>query len=163
MQRQPILVFAPLLALVACGGSPLAGPAGPGSAPEESASSVSSDAAAISADLIDVYDDVRVAGLEDRRFNHQTYWRAVAPYLGGNVISNRAGESVEGREIRDLTFGSGPTTVVLWSQTHGNESTASMALADITRFFHERGDRRGRSRICRGWRCCSRTPDARSV
>ena len=93
MQRQPILVFAPLLALVACGGSPLAGPAGPGAAPEESASSVSSDAAAISADLIDVYDDVRVAGLEDRRFNHQTYWRAVAPYLGGNVISNRAGES----------------------------------------------------------------------
>ena len=93
MQRQPILVFAPLLALVACGGSPLAGPASPGSAPEESASSVSSDAAAISADLIDVYDDVRVAGLEDRRFNHQTYWRAVAPYLGGNVISNRAGES----------------------------------------------------------------------
>ncbi len=65
MQRQPILVFAPLLALVACGGSPLAGPAGPGSAPEESASSVSSDAAAISADLIDVYDDVRVAGLEE--------------------------------------------------------------------------------------------------
>jgi len=97
MQRQPILVFAPLLALVVCGGSPLAGPAGPGSAPEESASSVSSDAAAISADLIDVYDDVRVAGLEDRRFNHQTYWRAVAPYLGGDVISNRAGESVEGR------------------------------------------------------------------
>lgn len=38
MQRQPILVFAPLLALVVCGGSPLAGPAGPGSAPEESAS-----------------------------------------------------------------------------------------------------------------------------
>jgi hypothetical protein len=138
-------LLTPLLALVACGGSRLAGsPPGPAASPTSSA------AAAISADLIDVYDDVRVAGLEDRRFNHETYWRAVAPYLGGNVSSASAGESVEGREIRRLTYGSGPTTVLLWSQMHGNESTASMALADITRFFDERGDHPLAQRIAQG-------------
>ena len=99
----PIIVLAPLLTLMACGGSSLGG-----SARARAASPTSSDAATISADLIEVYDGVRVAGLEDRRFNHETYWNAVAPYLGGNVSSTRAGESVEGREIRHLTFGSGP-------------------------------------------------------
>ena len=70
--------------------------------------------------------------------------------MGGNVSSTRAGESVEAREIRHLTFGSGATTVLLWSQMHGDESTASMALADITRFFHERGDHPVARRIAQG-------------
>ncbi|MGY8777971.1 MAG: M14 family zinc carboxypeptidase [Longimicrobiales bacterium] len=93
-----------------------------------------------STELMALYDGVRVAGLDDRRFDHATYWRAVAPYLGRGVTSRTAGESAEGREIRHLTFGSGPTTVLLWSQMHGNESTASMALADIIRFFDKEGD-----------------------
>ena len=136
----PILLFT----LGACA-TPASAPA-----PASAGTPAYSDAATISAELIDVYDDVRVAGLEDRRFNHGTYWRAVAPYLGGNVSSTRAGQSVEGREIRHLTFGSGPTTVLLWSQMHGDESTASMALADITRFFHERGDHPVARRIAQG-------------
>ena len=91
-----------------------------------------------SADLIAVYEAVRVPGLENRRFNHATYWQAVAPYLGGSVTMVTEGTSAQGRGIRQLSFGSGETTVLLWSQMHGNESTASMALADIIRFFHER-------------------------
>ena len=124
----PILLLTPLLAPVACGGSRLAG-----SPPGLAAPATSSAAAAISASLIEVYDGVRVAGLDDRRFDHETYWRAVAPYLGGNVSSTRAGESVEGRVIRRLTFGTGPPTVLPWSQMHGNESPALMAPADSTR------------------------------
>ena len=38
---------------------------------------------------------------------------------------------MQGRELRTITFGTGPTTVLLWSQMHGDESTATMALADI--------------------------------
>jgi hypothetical protein len=79
----------------------------------------------------------RVAGLDDRRFDHASFWRAVAPYVNGPIGSTVVGRSAEGRDIRHLTFGSGPTTVLLWSQMHGNESTASMALADIIRFFHD--------------------------
>jgi hypothetical protein len=47
------------------------------------------------------------------------------------------GESVEGRAINAVTLGSGPTSVLLWSQMHGDESAASMALADIVRWWAE--------------------------
>ena len=97
-----------------------------------------------------MYDDLRVAGLDDRRFNHETYWRVVDPYLGGTVTARVAGESAEGRDIRHLTFGGGPTTVLLWSQMHGNESTASMSLADIIRFFDEQPDHPLARRIAEG-------------
>ncbi len=42
-----------------------------------------------------------------------------------------------GRPIRAVTFGDGPTTVLLWSQMHGDESTATMALADIMQYLAE--------------------------
>ncbi len=91
-------------------------------------------------ELVHLHAAHTVLGLEDRRFNHTTYWRSVGPYVGGAVTSAVEGRSAEGREIRRLSFGSGPVTVLLWSQMHGDESTASMALADIIRFFHESPD-----------------------
>ena len=102
------------------------------------------------ADLIELYDGVRVPGLEDRRFDHVAYWRAVLPYVGGPVSTRIAGTSAEGRDIRHLSFGSGPNQVLLWSQMHGNESTASMALADIIRFFHDTPDHPLARRIAEG-------------
>jgi hypothetical protein len=41
-------------------------------------------------------------------------------------------------------YGSGPIRVLLWSQMHGNESTASMALADLARYIRESGSTRVR-------------------
>ena len=128
-----------LIGLGACVGNPSAGPPGPAPLPAMS-----------SAELIDLHAAIRVAGLDDRRFTHAEYWRAVTPYLGETVSESLAGRSAEGRDIRHLTFGSGPTTVLLWSQMHGNESTASMALADIIRFFHERPDHSLARRIAAG-------------
>jgi hypothetical protein len=101
-------------------------------------------------EFIDLHAMMRVADLDDRRSNHTEYWRAVTPYLGRSVTESLAGLSAEGREIRHLTFGSGSTTVLLWSQMHGNESTASMALADIIRFFDERPDHALAQRIAAG-------------
>lgn len=102
------------------------------------------------AELVELYDGVRVAGLDDRRFDHATYWRAIGPYLGGSVSGVVVGTSAEGRSVRHLTFGRGPVQVLLWSQMHGNESTASMALADIVRFFHEQPDHPMARRIAEG-------------
>lgn len=130
-----LLAFGALF-VAACGGAVRYGPTTPApTSPEE---------------LAIVHDDLRVPGLEDRRFNHRTYWASVDPYLGDAVASRVAGESAEGREIRHLTFGNGPTTVLLWSQMHGNESTASMSLADIIRFFHDRRDHPLARRIADG-------------
>jgi hypothetical protein len=41
------------------------------------------------------------------------------------------GRSVEGRSINHLWFGRGPIHVLLWSQMHGDEPTATAALFDI--------------------------------
>jgi hypothetical protein len=41
------------------------------------------------------------------------------------------GESVEGRSINHIWFGSGPMHVLLWSQMHGDEATATSALLDV--------------------------------
>ena len=47
----------------------------------------------------------------------------------------RAGESLEGRSINLITAGSGPFRVMLWSQMHGDEPTATAALFDVFDFL----------------------------
>jgi len=85
-----------------------------------------------------VYESVRVPSFENRRFTHEQFWQAVYPFLGEPIHTEVLGLSGEGREIRRLSFGTGPVNVLLWSQMHGDESTATMALADILRLFNER-------------------------
>ncbi|HSP91717.1 MAG TPA: M14 family zinc carboxypeptidase, partial [Vicinamibacterales bacterium] len=41
------------------------------------------------------------------------------------------GTSVEGRSINHIWFGRGPFHVLLWSQMHGDEPTATSALFDV--------------------------------
>jgi hypothetical protein len=78
----------------------------------------------------------RVGAIASRRFTHEEFWRAIAPSIAAPVFrAETIGRSLHGREIRALTFGSGPTTVLLWSQMHGDESTSSMALADLFAFL----------------------------
>src|SRR5450759_1860381 len=43
----------------------------------------------------------------------------------------KIGESLEGRSINHVWFGTGPMHVLLWSQMHGDEPTATSALLDI--------------------------------
>jgi hypothetical protein len=53
------------------------------------------------------------------------------------------GASVEGRSINLVTFGRGAFSVLLWSQMHGDEPTATAALFDLFAFVarHRRTDR----------------------
>jgi hypothetical protein len=81
----------------------------------------------------ELHDDVRVDGLDDRRFNQDTYWRVIRRVVedSDRLRVEVVGESGEGRPIRTISFGRGPVSVFLWSQMHGDESTATMALADL--------------------------------
>jgi hypothetical protein len=54
---------------------------------------------------------------------------------GGLLALREAGRSLEGRSINLVTFGRGPSTVLLWSQMHGDEPTATLALMDIFAFL----------------------------
>jgi hypothetical protein len=47
----------------------------------------------------------------------------------------KAGNSVEGREIYLLSLGSGPQRIMFWSQMHGDEATATGALLDLAKFL----------------------------
>ncbi len=50
------------------------------------------------------------------------------------------GNSTEGRKIESIEFGEGAITVCLWSQMHGNEPTATMALIDLLAFLTANDD-----------------------
>ncbi|MFA8342183.1 MAG: M14 family zinc carboxypeptidase [Rhodothermaceae bacterium] len=45
------------------------------------------------------------------------------------------GHSVENRKINLISIGKGKTNILCWSQMHGNESTATMAVFDLFNFF----------------------------
>ena len=47
----------------------------------------------------------------------------------------RVGSSIEGRSINLVTIGTGPYRVLLWSQMHGDEPTATAALFDVFEYF----------------------------
>jgi hypothetical protein len=57
--------------------------------------------------------------------------RASAPDL---LRSEVIGTSVEGRSIHRVWFGAGPLHVLLWSQMHGDEPTATVALFDVLQY-----------------------------
>lgn len=74
-----------------------------------------------------------------RRFKHYDIELLLLRLKDKSVFRvTRLGESVEGRAIYDVSFGHGPTQVLLWSQMHGNEPTATMAGLDLFNFI--RGD-----------------------
>ena len=94
-------------------------------------------------DIDSLYDaGLRAAGLDDRTFSAEHWWSVATPLLerkrGFRV--EEIGRSVEDRPLRHVRWGTGKTSVLLWSQMHGDESTASMALADLFRFLGEHPD-----------------------
>lgn len=52
----------------------------------------------------------------------------------------KAGESVEGRSINHVRVGTGAFPVLLWSQMHGDEPTATAALFDVFDYLRRRRD-----------------------
>jgi len=53
---------------------------------------------------------------------------------------HKLGESVQHRNIYQVEYGYGEKKVMLWSQMHGDESTATMALMDIFNFLSGSND-----------------------
>ncbi|CAN5663479.1 hypothetical protein BH23GEM11_BH23GEM11_03040 [soil metagenome] len=158
-----LLLAGPLVAVPAC----TAGPGGAGDAgtPDPAGTMVVPSPPPVVADLEARYAEGRVDGLEERTFSPEAWWDIVLPLVqpasrgaaaavGGAAAGaaddgsapaspwrlEEIGRSAEDRPLRLLSFGSGPMPVLLWSQMHGDESTASMALADLVNFFAARPD-----------------------
>jgi len=89
----------------------------------------------ISPELLEsAYAQYKAPEIDNRRFGYEI----IAPLIAGRKVvfeTTVLGESVEGRPINALTYGEGTRKVLLWSQMHGNESTATMALFDLFNFL----------------------------
>ncbi len=74
--------------------------------------------------------------LLERRFKHQALIPVLEQWKQDKNFEVRIiGKSHQKRDIYLLKAGHGPTKVLLWSQMHGDEATATLALLDIFHFF----------------------------
>lgn len=84
--------------------------------------------------LANSYSTYKEKKITHRRFKHQD----IEPIIQGlkrPFSVEQQGQSIEGRAIYSVSVGSGDKTVLLWSQMHGDEPTATMALFDIFNFL----------------------------
>ncbi|MFN3694230.1 MAG: M14 family zinc carboxypeptidase, partial [Ignavibacterium sp.] len=84
------------------------------------------------------YEFFKEKSLQNRFFKHSDIVKLISNLKKNNLFDvNVAGKSFEGREIYLLSIGSGKKKIFLWSQMHGDEPTATMALFDIFNFFSD--------------------------
>jgi hypothetical protein len=88
----------------------------------------------LAADLLRRYDTFRCVDVSPVTCRHAPVHAVIDRYLArdGSVLrAETLGVSIEGRPIRMIRCGTGPVHVLLWSQMHGDETTATLALLDM--------------------------------
>ena len=85
------------------------------------------------------YEKYMEKSIQVRRFKNADVIHLVKGRKGEFEVEE-IGKSVQGKSIYQMTIGNGPTKVLLWSQMHGNESTATMALFDLFNFLEGKDD-----------------------
>src|SRR5690606_19138646 len=86
--------------------------------------------------LYNNYENYKETSLTKRRFKHADIVPLIEQLKNNSLFTvKKAGQSAEGRDIYLISTGSGKTKVFLWSQMHGDESTATMALFDLFNFL----------------------------
>lgn len=91
----------------------------------------------------------RETALTNRRFKHHDIIDLVRVHEEKGTLQVREiGKSVENRAIYKLQYGNGKKKVMLWSQMHGDEPTATMALFDIFNFLGGKDDGFDSIRTC---------------
>lgn len=90
----------------------------------------------ITEQLYETYERYREPSLTKRRIKHddiQPLLQKLKSEPGFEV--RQVGTSIQGRSLNLVSVGVGETDVFLWSQMHGDESTATMAIFDILNFL----------------------------
>jgi hypothetical protein len=90
----------------------------------------------IAQELFDLYESFKLKEISSCRFTQAEMLKWFHPFESQKVVGRSfLGKSGEGREISLYSIGSGGIKVMLWSQMHGDEPTATMAIADTFGFF----------------------------
>ncbi|MBA3972474.1 MAG: peptidase M14, partial [Bacteroidetes bacterium] len=95
--------------------------------------------------LLHSYHSFHTKEITNRFFKHADLLAFLEKFKTNPLFEIReVGQSVQSRSIKLITCGDGPVKVLLWSQMHGNEATATMALLDLLNFlgFKEHDDTR---------------------
>ncbi|MFT6880659.1 MAG: hypothetical protein ACI8UX_000155 [Psychromonas sp.] len=87
-----------------------------------------------SEELFSVYEQCKNPFFTKRRFKHANLLKLLDDCSFEKMV---CGQSYEGRSIFKVKVGQGKRNVLLWSQMHGNEATATMAIFDILGFFQK--------------------------
>ncbi|MEX2609681.1 MAG: serine hydrolase [Gemmatimonadota bacterium] len=92
--------------------------------------------------LLPLHREVRVPAFFARALRYDEYWNVVGPLVDDAALLTRdsVGVSAEGRTLYAVRFGTGPSKVLMWSQMHGDETTATRALADLYSLIATRPD-----------------------
>lgn len=87
------------------------------------------------------YEIYRENRITHKRFKHSDILPIVMEIKEKGMFKvEEAGKSVDGKEIFLLSIGRGSSKIFLWSQMHGDEPTATMALLDVFNFFETEDD-----------------------
>ena len=90
----------------------------------------------IARELFDSYDSFKAMEITSCRITHADMLKWLRPFQEQNLFTKLPlGTSGEGRTISLYSIGNGSIKVMLWSQMHGDEPTATMALVDIFNFL----------------------------
>ncbi|MFD2513581.1 M14 family zinc carboxypeptidase [Pontibacter locisalis] len=82
------------------------------------------------------HNNFKEKAITNRRFKHKDIVPLLEQLKQSHLFEVEViGKSVEQRDIYMVKAGTGKTKVMLWSQMHGDESTATMALFDLINFL----------------------------
>ena len=91
--------------------------------------------------LYQVYEQYKIKQIKHRRFKHKDIAALIKSFEDdANFEIIKLGQSYEGKDIYRIKLGRGDTRVLLWSQMHGDEATATMAIMDVLNFFQDASD-----------------------
>ena len=89
-------------------------------------------------ELYDTHSRYKVDGFDTQRVDPNKLQLAINQLTvtnSGLFEVNLLGYSVLDRPIQMISIGQGPVDVLMWSQMHGNESTATRSMQDLLNFF----------------------------
>ena len=88
------------------------------------------------------YQQYKDSSFQQRRFKHDLVKQRVAQHKENCFFEvQTVGHSVENREIYLISAGKGSKDILLWSQMHGDEPTATMAIFDLLNFLEDNPER----------------------
>ncbi len=87
--------------------------------------------------LFEDYSTFKEEEITNRRIKHDEIMSLLNKLKSHSDLQiQKVSESIEGRSLNLVSIGEGDIDVFLWSQMHGDESTATMAIFDILNFFN---------------------------